>query len=86
MADRPPIKSGEWIKVAHQNCLVTEAAGDDGDGQCEVIFDPEKPRHGKASWNGEEWVMPQNGGGGYAEKQPHLGMFVRRLKKGPSDQ
>ncbi len=86
MAERPQVKPGEWIKAANQDCLVTEAFGDESsDGQCEVIFDADTPRRGKATWNGEEWVLPATGFSGYAEKQPDMEMYVRRLKEGPSD-
>jgi hypothetical protein len=82
MADRPQVKPGEWIKVAHQDCVVTEVGEDeDSDGQCEVLFDPDEPRYGKAMWNGEEWVSPDTGGG-YAEKSPHLGMSARKHQNG----
>lgn len=85
MADRPHIKPGEWIKVAHQECLVTEVTEDGGAGhQCEVIFNPGEPRHSKVTWDGEEWVFPETGESGYAETQPRLGMYVRKLKSGRS--
>lgn len=86
MADRPQVKPGEWIKVADQDFVVTKASVDEGsEGQCEVIFDPDAPRHAKTKWNGEEWFFPDTGGGGYADKQPHLGMYVAEIFRGHSN-
>lgn len=80
----PPLKSGDWIKVADKDCMVTEVAeSDEKESQCEVIFDPDNPRHGKVTWDGEKWVFPATGESGYAEKQPRLGMHVSKLKQGP---
>lgn len=83
MADRPRVRPGEWIKVADQECVVTEVTEDeDSGGECEVLFNPDEPRHGKVIWNGEAWEFPETGESGYAEEQPRLGMYVRKLKGG----
>lgn len=82
----PPIKPGDWIKVADKECMVTGVVdGDDSASQCEVIFDPDEPRHDKVTWDGESWTFPTTGASGYAEKQPRLGPYVSKLKSGRSD-
>lgn len=84
MADRPEIKPGDWIRVGNRNCVVANVR-DPGYafGDCKVVFDRRKPTSHDVVWNGDEWEFVDSGDqGGYADKDPRLNEYVRKLKRG----
>jgi hypothetical protein len=84
MASRPDIKPGDWITIGGTNCVVSIVRGaGDPMGDCEVVFNPQKPTNHDAVWTGENWDFAKQGDfGGYADKYPRLQPYVEQLKGG----
>jgi hypothetical protein len=84
MADRPDIKPGEWIQVGKRSCVVCNVRKHGHSfGDCEVVFNPEKPANADVEWSGKEWVFKASGDyGGYADKYSRFNECVQILKRG----
>ena len=88
MARRHYISPGDWIRIGQTDCVVSRVwpAGT-ASGDCEVVFNPDKPAYRNACWTGERWDFVKSGDiGGYAGKSARLRTFVEILKagRGPS--
>jgi hypothetical protein len=80
MADRSNVKPHDWIKVENVPCVVAVVHEH---GDLEVVFSPTKPANVDVKWDGQEWVSSNPSDlGGYADRYPRLGAFVRTLKAG----
>jgi hypothetical protein len=84
MAERPPIRPGDWIIIGRADCVVSRVyPPGDPSGDCEVVHNPAKPSNDDAFWDGEKWQF-KPGASGYADKYERLNSFVRTLKRGRS--
>jgi hypothetical protein len=84
MTDRPTVNPGDWIAVG-QTPAVVSAVREPGSfsGDCEVVFNPQKPTNHDVVWTGEKWEFAERGDyGGYADKYPRLSEYVSILKRG----
>ncbi|HWX13343.1 MAG TPA: hypothetical protein VNY06_00445 [Methylocella sp.] len=85
MAERPPINPGDWITVGEIRAVVSAVREPDNfSGDCEVVFNPQKPTNHDVVWTGEKWRFAERSDfGGYADKYPRLRQYVSILKRGP---
>ncbi len=87
MAERPSVKSGDWIKIGNLDCVVADVRQPEfvaALGDIEVVFDPRKPTNRDAEWNGEAWVFCKRPDfGGYADRYSRLAWVVGILRAGP---
>ena len=84
MSDRPEINPREWIRVENCDCVVANVR-EPGHvfGDCEVVFDREKPTNRDVRWDGNEWRFVETGDfGGYADRYSRLDAYVAILKRG----
>lgn len=79
--DKPSVKSGEWIKVSGNDCVVTHVYEEGSPfGTGIVVFNPKKPTTHDFDWDGEHWFFPKRPDfGGYAQESDP---YVRQLKRG----
>ena len=84
MSDRPTVKPRGWIRVGSTDCVVANVRGPGQSlGDCEVVFNPDKPTNRDVTWDGDQWNFVESGDyGGYAEKYPRLSEYVQILKRG----
>ena len=82
MAGRPAIKLGDWIRIGSVDCVVsTVRPPNDEWGDCEVVFDPQKPTNADVKWTGDAWQFVEKSDfGGYADKYQRLRPYVAILK------
>jgi len=84
MANRPNINLGNWIYVEGTSCVISivrEPGHEFGD--CEVVFNPDKPTNHDVEWDGEKWIFPDRPDfGGYADRNSRLSQYVQILKQG----
>ena len=81
MSKIPLIKPEDWIYVGKVHCVVATLRDN---GECEVVFNNQKPTNRDARWNGTAWEFsPSVDFGGYADKYPRLRKYVQILKDGP---
>lgn len=82
MANLPHIALFDEIYVGSRRCvvsLVREPGHDFGD--CEVVFNPDKPTSHDVVWVTDHWEFPKRGDfGGYASHSDRLRPFVRKLR------
>lgn len=83
MTDRPSIQPGAYISVGNAECVVfrvREVGHPLGD--CEVVYDRDKPANRDVSWQNSSWVFTNpNDLGGYAERNRELWPFIRILRR-----
>ncbi len=85
MSDRPTVKPGDWITIG-QTLAVVAKLRERGSfsGDCEVVFNPQKPTNHDVVWTGENWEFAKRRDfGGYADKYSRLREYVLILKRGP---
>ena len=84
MTERPFIKSGDWIRIGSVDCVVSLVRPPgDSFGDCEVVFNAQKPTNDEARWANDHWEFVSNGAtGGLADRYPRLADFVWKLKRG----
>jgi hypothetical protein len=73
--DKPPVKSGKWIEVGGNQCVVTDVYEEGPSlGTGMAVFNPREPTIHDFGWNGEQWVFSERPDfGGYAiENDPYL--------------
>jgi len=84
METRPEIALFDIIYVGSTRCVVS-LVRDPGHafGDCEVVFNPDKPTNHDVVWVEGKWEFPERGDfGGYAERNPRLRSFVAKLRGG----
>lgn len=84
MSDRPEIRPGQWIQIGPILAIVaTVHRAGEGFGDCEVVFNPQKPTNCDAEWRDGEWRFVDSPDfGGYAESNVRLHRYVEMLKSG----
>jgi hypothetical protein len=84
MQPRPSVAPYDEIYVGTTRCvvsLVREPGHSFGD--CEVVFNPDKPTNHDVVWGDGKWEFPERGDfGGYAERNDRLRPFVAKLRGG----
>jgi hypothetical protein len=77
----PEIKTGDWIVVDGQNCVVKNVYPQNSmSGVCLVVFNKKKPTTHDVDWDGEKWFFPDRPDyGGYARDSDP---YVQQLKRG----
>ncbi len=88
MVTRHYISPGDWIRIGEIDCVVSRVwpAGN-ALGDCEVVFNPDKPTNHNAYWTGDQWDFVKSGDfGDHADKYARLRAFVEILKAGRGPQ
>ena len=84
MSERPEIRLGQWIAIGQVRAVVSTIHEQPlGFGDCEVVFNPQKPTNRDVEWRDGVWRFVDSPDfGGYAESSDRLRRFVTILKAG----
>lgn len=83
MTKLPRVSPGDWINVGKRECVIANVFEPGGQfGDCEVVFNPQKPTNTSVRWTGNGWEFASDDYGGYADKYPRLEHYVAILKRG----
>ena len=81
MKNHPVVRSGGWISVADDDCVVTRVYPEgSASGLCQVVSDTRKPATHDVDWDGAAWFFPDRSdhGGRTLDSNP----FVQKLQRG----
>jgi len=78
---RPEIKPRDWITIGWTECVVAQVYPvGDARGDCEVVFNADKPSNTDAVWVDSKWSFHPASGAGYADRYERLSEFVALVK------